>query len=80
MRRNRGSGAASVLAVSLAYTFTGAVVAHASDDEGPALQVNPIEVGVFGGIHFTDLVETRAIAGALPLTTVESSVCALPTT
>ena len=52
MRRTRGSGAASVLAVSLAYTFTGAVVAHASDDEGPALQVNPIEVGVFGGIHF----------------------------
>jgi OOP family OmpA-OmpF porin len=28
------------------------MVAHASDDEGPAARVNPIEVGVFGGLHF----------------------------
>ena len=52
MRRNRGSGVAHVLAVSLAFTFSGAIAAHAAEAEGPAPQVNPIEIGVFGGIHF----------------------------
>jgi hypothetical protein len=52
MRRNRGFGVAHVLAVSLACTFSGAMAAHASDAEEPAAKVNPIEIGVFGGIHF----------------------------
>jgi hypothetical protein len=52
MRRNRGIRVAYVLTVFLACTFSGAMAAHASDDEGPAARVNPIEVGVFGGIHF----------------------------
>jgi len=52
MRRNRGYGVAHVLAAFLACTFSGAFSAHASEGEGPAAQVNPIEVGVFGGIHF----------------------------
>ncbi len=52
MRRNRGSGVAYFLAVSLASTFSGAIVAHAAEAEGPAPQVNPFEVGVFGGVHF----------------------------
>ncbi len=52
MRRNRGSGVASVLAVSLASTFSGAIIAHAAEAEGPAPQVNPFEIGVFGGVHF----------------------------
>jgi OOP family OmpA-OmpF porin len=43
---------ASVLAVSLASTFSGAIIAHAAEAEGPAPQVNPIEIGVFGGVHF----------------------------
>jgi OOP family OmpA-OmpF porin len=52
MRRNRGYGVAHVLAAFLACTFTGAYSAHASEGEGPAAQVNPIEIGVFGGLHF----------------------------
>ena len=52
MRRNRGSGVAHVLAVSLAFSFSGAIAAHAAEAEGPAPQVNPFEVGVFGGVHF----------------------------
>ena len=43
---------ASVLAVSLASTFSGAIIAHAAEAEGPAPQVNPFEIGVFGGVHF----------------------------
>ncbi|HEY5283577.1 MAG TPA: OmpA family protein [Polyangia bacterium] len=52
MRRNRGIRVAYVLTGFLACTFSGAMAAHASDDEGPAARVNPIEVGVFGGLHF----------------------------
>src|ERR1017187_6697353 len=52
MRRNRGYGVAHVLAAFLACTFTGAYSAHASEGEEPAAKVNPIEIGVFGGIHF----------------------------
>ncbi len=52
MRRNRGYGLAHVLAAFLACTFSGTIAAHASEGEEPAAQVNPIEIGVFGGIHF----------------------------
>jgi len=51
MRRNRGSGMAAVLAPLLACVLAGASPARAADgDEEPL--VNPIEIGVFGGIHF----------------------------
>jgi OOP family OmpA-OmpF porin len=43
---------AHVLAAFLACTFSGVFSAHASEGEGPAAQVNPIEIGLFGGIHF----------------------------
>jgi OmpA-OmpF porin, OOP family len=52
MRRNRGSGVGLGLAPFLASALLGAVSAQAAEDPGPAAQVNPIEVGVFGGIHF----------------------------
>jgi len=32
--------------------LSGANTAHASDGEAPSAQVNPIEIGVFGGVHF----------------------------
>jgi OOP family OmpA-OmpF porin len=39
------------LACALATAFI-AAPAKAADSEGPAAQVNPFEIGVFGGVHF----------------------------
>jgi len=50
MRRNRVSAGLSVL--PLACMLAVALPAKAAEDEGPAAQVNPIEIGVFGGVHF----------------------------
>ena len=50
MRRNRVSAGAYLL--PLACVLAGALPAQAADDQGPAAEVNPIEVGVFGGVHF----------------------------
>ena len=52
MRRNRGYGVASVLAPFLACILSGASPARAADGEEVAAPFNPIEVGVFGGLHF----------------------------
>ena len=52
MRRNRGYGVASVLAPLLACILSGASPARAADGEEVAAPFNPIEVGVFGGVHF----------------------------
>jgi OOP family OmpA-OmpF porin len=55
MRRNRRFVVARRLTPLLACAFaglSGANAAHASDGESPSAQVNPIEIGVFGGVHF----------------------------
>ena len=52
MRRNRGFGVANVLAAFLACTLSGVYSAHASEGEEPAAKFNPIEIGIFGGVHF----------------------------
>jgi len=52
MRRNRGFSAASVLAPSLAGLLLGVSPALAAETEEADAIVNPLEIGVFGGIHF----------------------------
>jgi OOP family OmpA-OmpF porin len=52
MRRNRGSGVGLGLAPFLACTLLGAVPALAADDASSIDRLNPIEIGVFGGLHF----------------------------
>jgi OOP family OmpA-OmpF porin len=54
MRRNRRFVVARSLTPLLAYTLvslSGANSAKASEGEAPTAQVNPIEIGVFGGVH-----------------------------
>jgi OOP family OmpA-OmpF porin len=52
MRRNRVLGATLVLAPSLACLLSVVTPARAAEGEGAAELVNPIEIGLFGGIHF----------------------------
>jgi OOP family OmpA-OmpF porin len=59
MRRNRVSAGVRWLPPFLACLLAGALPATAAEeegaaagDEGPAAQVNPLEIGVFGGLHF----------------------------
>ena len=52
MRRNRGFGLASILAPMLACLLSGVSPARAAEAEQADEVVNPIEIGVFGGIHF----------------------------
>jgi OmpA-OmpF porin, OOP family len=52
MRRNRGFGVAAFLAPALACILSGVSPASAAEAQEAAAVVNPIEVGVFGGIHF----------------------------
>jgi outer membrane protein OmpA-like peptidoglycan-associated protein len=50
MRRN--SVFAGLRLLPLAGLLAGALPAQAADDQGPAARVNPLEIGVFGGVHF----------------------------
>jgi OOP family OmpA-OmpF porin len=52
MTRNRGFGTAFVLAPSLACLLSVGTPAQAAEAEGAAEVVNPIEIGLFGGIHW----------------------------
>ena len=52
MRRNRGYGVAFVLAPAVACLLSAVTPARAAEAEEPAAIVNPIEIGIFGGIHF----------------------------
>jgi OOP family OmpA-OmpF porin len=52
MRRNRGFGMVAGLAPFLACVLMGAIPARAEESAETAEVVNPIEVGVFGGLHF----------------------------
>ncbi|MBN2575106.1 MAG: OmpA family protein [Deltaproteobacteria bacterium] len=51
MRRNRGYGITAGLLPLLACVLSGASPARAAEGEEAAEVVNPIEIGVFGGIH-----------------------------
>lgn len=46
------SAAIRLLPPLLTCMLVGATPANAADDDGPQARVNPIEIGVFGGVHF----------------------------